>query len=75
MDIPFLTSLVIFLPTAGALLTLLMRSVSSIRCTALATTTLTFVLSIGLFVGYSTARGCIKRLVPGLARRKVLRGD
>jgi NADH-quinone oxidoreductase subunit M len=52
MDIPYLTSLVIFLPTAGALLTLLMRSVSSIRWTALATTTLTFVLSIGLFVGY-----------------------
>ncbi|PQJ33420.1 NADH dehydrogenase [Salinibacter sp. 10B] len=52
MDIPYLTSLVIFLPTVGALLTLFMREVSSIRWTALATTTLTFVLSIGLFVGY-----------------------
>ncbi len=52
MDIPYLTSLVIFLPTVGALLTLLLRSVSAIRWTALATTTLTFVLSIGLFVGY-----------------------
>jgi len=52
MDIPYLTSLVIFLPTAGALLTLLLRSVSAIRWTALATTTLTFVLSIGLFVGF-----------------------
>ncbi len=55
MDLPYLTSLVIFLPTAGALLTLFMRSVSSIRWTALATTTLTFVLSIGLFVGYDPA--------------------
>ena len=52
MDIPYLTSLVIFLPTAGALLTLFMRSVDSIRWTALATTTLTFLLSIGLLVGY-----------------------
>jgi len=52
MDIPYLTSLVIFLPAVGALLTLFMRSVSGIRWTALATTTLTFVLSIGLFVGY-----------------------
>ncbi|PSQ78191.1 MAG: Fe-S-binding domain-containing protein [Bacteroidetes bacterium QH_7_62_13] len=55
MDIPFLTSLVIFLPTAGALLTLLMRSVTGIRWTALVTTTLTFVLSVGLFVGYDPA--------------------
>jgi len=52
MDIPYITSLVIFLPTAGALLTLFMRSVASIRWTALATTTLTFLLSIGLFAGY-----------------------
>jgi NADH-quinone oxidoreductase subunit M len=52
MDIPYLTSLVIFLPAVGALLTLFMREVSSIRWTALVTTTLTFVLSIGLFVGY-----------------------
>lgn len=52
MDIPYLTSLVIFLPTVGALLTLFLRTVSSIRWTALATTTITFVLSIGLFVGY-----------------------
>jgi NADH-quinone oxidoreductase subunit M len=52
MDIPYLTSLVIFLPTAGALLTLFLRSVSAIRWTALATTTLTFILSIGLFVGF-----------------------
>lgn len=52
MDIPYLTSLVIFLPTVGALLTLFVRSVSAIRWTALVTTTLTFVLSIGLFVAY-----------------------
>ncbi|MCS3663136.1 NADH-quinone oxidoreductase subunit M [Salinibacter ruber] len=61
MDIPYLTSLVVFLPAAGALLTLFLRRASAIRWTALATTTVTFVLSIGLFVGYdpsvSTALG------------------
>ncbi|PSQ74465.1 MAG: Fe-S-binding domain-containing protein [Bacteroidetes bacterium QH_9_64_21] len=52
MDIPYLTSLVIFLPAVGALLTLFLRRASSIRWTALVTTTVTFVLSLGLFVGY-----------------------
>jgi len=52
MDIPYLTSLVIFLPAAGALLTLFLRRAAAIRWTALATTTATFVLSLGLFVGY-----------------------
>ncbi|PSQ67214.1 MAG: Fe-S-binding domain-containing protein [Bacteroidetes bacterium QH_2_64_74] len=52
MNIPYLTSLVIFLPAAGALLTLLLRRASAIRWTALATTTVTFLLSTGLFVGY-----------------------
>ncbi len=52
MDIPYLTTSVIFLPALGALVTLFLRSVSSIRWTALVTTTLTFLLSIGLFVGY-----------------------
>jgi NADH-quinone oxidoreductase subunit M len=52
MDIPYLTSTVIFLPALGALITLFLRSVSSIRWTALVTTTITFVLSVGLFLGY-----------------------
>ncbi|PSQ95687.1 MAG: Fe-S-binding domain-containing protein [Bacteroidetes bacterium SW_9_63_38] len=52
MDFPLLTSSVILLPALGALLTLFLRSVSSIRWTALITTTLTFVLSVGLFLGY-----------------------
>jgi NADH-quinone oxidoreductase subunit M len=65
MDIPYLTSLVIFLPTAGALLTLFMRQVSAIRWTALGTTTLTFLLSIGLFVGYDP--GTSTALAPQLA--------
>ena len=52
MNIPYLTSLVIFLPAVGALLTLFLRRASAIRWTALGTTSLTFVLSIGLFVGY-----------------------
>lgn len=65
MDIPYLTSLVIFLPAVGALLTLFLRSVSSIRWTALTTTTLTFLLSIGLFVGYDP--GMSTELAPQLA--------
>ncbi len=52
MDIPYLTSLVIFVPTVGALLVLLMRSVDAIRWTALGTTAVTFLLSIGLYVGF-----------------------
>jgi NADH-quinone oxidoreductase subunit M len=52
MNIPYLTSLVIFLPAAGALLTLFLRRAPAIRWTALATTTVTFLLSTGLFVGY-----------------------
>ena len=55
MDIPYLTSLVIFLPTVGALLTLLLRRASAIRWTAVATTTGTFALSIVLFLGYDPA--------------------
>ncbi len=55
MDIPYLTSLVIFLPLLGALGTMAVRSVDAIRWTALGTTTLTFLLSIGLFVGYDPA--------------------
>ena len=52
MDIPYLTSSVIFLPALGALITLFLQRASTVRWTALATTTLTFLLSIGLFVGY-----------------------
>ena len=52
MDIPFLTSAVIFLPALGALVTLFLRRAAAIRWTALITTTLTFVLSVGLVVGY-----------------------
>jgi NADH-quinone oxidoreductase subunit M len=52
MDIPYLTSSVIFLPALGALLVLFLQSVSSIRWTALLATTITFVLSVGLFLGY-----------------------
>lgn len=51
----YLTSIVIFLPLLGALATLLVRGVNAIRWTALVTTTLTFVLSIGLYVGFDPA--------------------
>lgn len=55
MEIPYLTSLVIFLPLAGALLILAMRSVDAIRWTALGTTVATFLFSTGLLVGYDPA--------------------
>lgn len=55
MNLPYLTSIVIFLPLVGALLMLPMRRVSAIRWTALATTTVTFLISLLLYVGYDPA--------------------
>ncbi len=52
MDFAALTSLVIFLPLLGALALLALPSAESIKWTALGTTLLTFVASIGLFMGY-----------------------
>ena len=52
MEIPYLTSWVIFLPAVGAVLTMLVRSVDAIRWTALVTTLATFFLSIGLYLGF-----------------------
>ncbi len=54
-DIPGLLSLVIFLPALGALLLLALPSVDSIRWAALATTVVTFVLSIGLWLGFDAS--------------------
>ncbi|WP_457652596.1 complex I subunit 4 family protein [Rhodocaloribacter sp.] len=47
-----LTSIVIFLPLVGAVLTLALRSANAIRWTALVTTTVTFVVSLGLWMGF-----------------------
>ena len=44
MEIPYLTSLVIFLPLVGAVVTLLMRSDQAVRYAALATTMVTFLV-------------------------------
>ncbi len=55
MSIPYLTSIVIFLPLVGALLTMALRGDDAVRWTALGTTTLTFLLSIGLYVGFDPA--------------------
>ncbi|MEM9665163.1 MAG: NADH-quinone oxidoreductase subunit M, partial [Bacteroidota bacterium] len=49
---PYLLSVVIFLPLVGALLTLLARGVNAIRWTALITTLVTFAVSILLWVGF-----------------------
>ena len=55
MSIPYLTSIVIFLPLVGALLTMAVRGVDAVRWTALGTTALTFLLSLGLYLGYDPA--------------------
>ncbi len=52
MSIPYLTSIVIFLPLLGALVTMMVRGANLVRWTALVTTLVTFVLSLGLFVGF-----------------------
>ncbi len=52
---PYLTSLVIFLPLVGMLVVLLMRSAKAIKVTTLATTLITFVVSIGLYLGFDPA--------------------
>jgi len=55
MNIPYLTSIVIFLPLLGAALTMLSRSESAIKWSALGVTSLTFLLSIGLYLGFDPA--------------------
>src|SRR6056297_478788 len=60
-SIPHLVSWVIFLPAIGALVALFMPSDNGVRWTALGTTTLTFLVSLGLWFGFdpaiSTAEG------------------
>lgn len=47
-----MTSAVIFLPLVGALVLLFVRGANAIRYTALATTTATFLVSLGLYAGF-----------------------
>ncbi len=51
MNIPHLLSVVIFLPLVGAVVTLLSRD-SMVKWTALGVTLLTFVLSLGILLGF-----------------------
>ena len=55
MSIPYITSLVIFLPLAGALLTLMARSDHVVRWMALGTTVIAFLLSIVLFAAFDAS--------------------
>jgi len=55
MNIPHITSLVIFLPMAGILLTLLARTENQVKWAALLVTSVTFFLSLGLYVGFDPA--------------------
>ena len=54
-DFPGLLSLILFLPALGALAVLALPGVNAIRWTALAVTTVTFVLSLGLWMGFDPA--------------------
>ncbi|MEX1054610.1 MAG: proton-conducting transporter membrane subunit, partial [Rhodothermales bacterium] len=65
MSMPYLTSVVIFLPIVGALLTMAARSVNAVRWTALGTTLLTFFLSLGLYAGFDP--GASTATMPQLA--------
>ena len=55
MSIPYITSLVIFLPLAGAGLTLLARGDRAARWVALGTTLAAFLLSLGLFAAFDAS--------------------
>ena len=55
MDLPFLTSLVIFLPLVGMIVTLLVPGDRGIKMTALITTLATFVVSLGLYFGFDAS--------------------
>ncbi len=68
---PYLTSLVILLPLVGMLVVLLLRGAGAIRWATLATTLVTFVVSIGLYLGFdpaNTAPQMVDKLawLPGL---------
>ncbi|MFB3132781.1 MAG: Fe-S-binding domain-containing protein, partial [Rhodothermales bacterium] len=54
MDFP-ITSIVIFLPLIGAVVTMLARSDQAVRYAALATTTVTFLLSLLFWTGFDAA--------------------
>ncbi|HYE96114.1 MAG TPA: NADH-quinone oxidoreductase subunit M [Rubricoccaceae bacterium] len=54
-SIPNLVSWVIFLPALGALVVMVLRSDAAIRWVTLAVTTLTFLLSLGLWAGFDPA--------------------
>ena len=66
-DLSGLLSLVIFLPALGALALLALPSVDSVRWAALATTVVTFALSVGLWLGFDA--GVSTALQPQLATR------
>lgn len=55
MEIPYIVSIVIFLPMVGAIVTMLARSAQAIRMAALVTTTVTFFISLFIYFGYDPA--------------------
>ena len=61
-----MTSAVIFLPLLGALVLLVVRGADAVRYTALITTVVTFLLSIGLYLGFDPAIATVE--APQLAQ-------
>lgn len=55
MDIPYIVSIVIFLPMVGAIATMLARSEHAIKMAALVTTSVTFLVSLFIYFGYDPA--------------------
>ena len=66
-DLPGLLSLVIFLPAVGALVVAFLKNVDAVRWASLAITGVTFVLSLGLWLGFDPAASTAE--APQLATR------
>ena len=65
MSIPYLISIVIFLPLLGGVATMLMRSDNAVRYVALITTTATFLLSLLLWIGFDVATAAELQMADG----------
>ncbi len=65
MGIPYLISIVIFLPLLGAVATMLARSDNTVRYAALITTTVTFLLSLLLWIDFDVATAAELQLRDG----------
>ncbi len=65
MDIPYIISIIIFLPLLGALGTMLVRSDQAVRYVALIVTSVTFLLSLLLWVGFDVSTAADLQMTEG----------